>query len=149
MMPKRLPITIVCFHISAALVVLAGILLVILWTGSSLALATSHAVRAAPDVMPDVPSVLSLHGGMFVVIALVSLMLFVLCAVGIEYVIRGLHGRGYWAWIAGIVISGLMIVFGTQPPFVGLVLGGLSLWGLVDPDSVAAFRPKPSENDVQ
>lgn len=74
-----------------------------------------------------------------------------LVVVGIELATRGLNRQKYWAWIVGIVISGLMIVSGFHN-FIGIVIGGLALWGLVDPDTIAAFKPQqsaePSSNSI-
>lgn len=138
-MPKRLIITIVCFHITAALSLLAGV-------------AVAVAGRLFAGLFPEMTEGLkgpeaAMFGQVFsaVGIGVILMALFVLCWVAwIEVVVWGLNKRNYWAWIMGLVICGLMIVSGTQTG-IGLVLGGLSLWGLVDPDSVEAFRPAPSD----
>lgn len=72
----------------------------------------------------------------------------VLFAAFIEFVSWGLRKRAYWAWISGIVVCGLLITSGLHN-FVGLVLGGLALWGLVDPETVAAFKPAQVNNAVE
>jgi len=73
--------------------------------------------------------------------AALSLVVCVACAVALEFIVRGLKNCRYWAWVTGLVISGLFIVGGFQFPFVSLILGGLALWGLVDPDTVRACSP--------
>ncbi len=59
----------------------------------------------------------------------------ILLAVGIEFVISGLKKRRYWAWLAALIACCLYL------PSLFFVLGGLGLWGLIDPDTRAAFPP--------
>ena len=54
-------------------------------------------------------------------------------AVFIEIVARALNRRQFWAWVAGLCISGLYI------PSLFLPLGVMGLVGLLDPASRAAF----------
>ena len=62
-------------------------------------------------------------------------------AVLIEIVVRALNRRRFWAWVAGLCISGLYI------PSLFLPLGIMGLIGLLDPVSRAAFGvgPKPTQ----
>jgi hypothetical protein len=54
-------------------------------------------------------------------------------AVFIEIVARALNRRRFWAWVAGLCVSGLYI------PSLFLPLGVMGLIGLLDPASRAAF----------
>jgi len=54
----------------------------------------------------------------------------------IEVVIKGLKDNKYWAWIAGIIISGLQI------PSILIILGIIGLIGLVDKETRDAFNKK-------
>lgn len=143
-MPRRLIITIICFRISEVLLVLLGVLAIAFANLLSSAFGDlSRGNPAKPDDEMFAQVIGSVGAGMLMWV----IVFVVLCAVyivGLEFVIRGLKNGRYWAWIVGLVVSGLFIVGGVQPPFLSLVLGGLALWGLVDPDSVAAFRPVPS-----
>jgi hypothetical protein len=152
-MPKRLIITIVCFHITAVLLVLGAIAVVTVGLFmSSLFGAMGQAMGGHPA--GDMP-IGSIFGGFApasaVFLALMGLAI-VACAVVIEFVIRGLNQRAYWAWIVGLVVCGLLIMNGLHSFGIGVALGGLGLWGLVDPDTVAAFKPTamdsqpPTEN---
>ena len=133
-MPRRLIITIVCFHIAVALMVLFGILIVSVGAlFGSFAGPIGH--RAAYGPMPHIIRTVA-----HVALPLVAVVL-VFVAVGIELVIMGLNRRRYWAWIVGLVISGTMILHGLHAFLVSTALGGLALWGLVDPETVTAFRP--------
>lgn len=58
-------------------------------------------------------------------------------AVAIEVVVRGLIRRKFWAWIAGLCLSGLYV------PSLFLPLGVMGLIGLLDPTSRAAFGVGP------
>ncbi|MEN6356082.1 MAG: hypothetical protein ABFD83_03245 [Armatimonadota bacterium] len=111
-MPKRLIITVVCFHVSAVIFVLEGLLAFGLAAGN---------------------------------IGIWSVAVYIAaCITSFEIVVMGLRKQRRWAWIIGIVLSGIIIVSGIGN-VVGLVLGGLSLWGLVDSDTVKAFRPVQAE----
>jgi type II secretory pathway pseudopilin PulG len=50
-----------------------------------------------------------------------------------ELIVRGLHRRRTWAWIAGLCVFGLYV------PSLFFALGGLGLWGLLDPGSRSLF----------
>lgn len=137
-MPRRLIITIVCFHISAVLSALSGITLLV-----AASMFTELFRQAGPRsdyVLSQVATAMGVALPVFAGIAVVA-------AVGIELTINGLNKRKYWAWIVGLVLSGLMIMSGMQN-IIGFALGGLALWGLVDPDTVAAFRPDAGEPPV-
>ncbi len=82
------------------------------------------------------------HTGFYEALIIVLALFAVLVAIGIELVIRGLNRREYWAWITGIVISGFLLLGIMSGNVIGAVLGGLALRGLVDPETVAAFRPQ-------
>lgn len=112
-MPRRLIVTLVCFHASAAVVLMVGLGLTFMQL-----LFADHMGWPLDGVVV------------------------ILSAVAIEVVALSLKQVKYWAWIAGIMISGFMIVYGFITLYVSLIIGGLSLWGLVDPESVAAFKPK-------
>jgi hypothetical protein len=137
-MPKRLIITIVCFHITAALSVLAAIGILaaslVMRNFASLIAGASHSAD------PMAGQMFGAMGATVIIFVIAGVLLSIASAVGIELVIRGLYQLKYWAWIVGIVICGLMIISGFHN-IIGLVLGGLALWGLVDPESVAAFKP--------
>lgn len=57
-----------------------------------------------------------------------------LIAVANWVVAWGLTRRYFWAWVAGLVL------FGLYTPSILFILGGLGLWGLLDPGSRAQFR---------
>jgi hypothetical protein len=146
-MPKRLIITKVCFHVLAALCALLAVAAVIV------ALHYGRSAGELSNAVHDPKSLGKLFGGMEMgnpvgmfdlgigilratIILTLSVML--VFAVGLELLVRGL-GRGeYWAWIAGLVVSGLLILGGAT-----IIPGGLSLWGLLDRATVAAFKPVP------
>ncbi len=77
--------------------------------------------------------------GLIVILAVVVAVVY---AVAAEIVAWGLNRRRYWAWVAGIVLAGLLVLTGWHN-VIHVVMGGLILWGLLDPDSVAAFRRAP------
>lgn len=54
-------------------------------------------------------------------------------AVGVEVLMAGLRKRRFWAWIVGIIVSGVYV------PSVFLPLGALGLWGLLAAGSRKAF----------
>jgi len=54
-------------------------------------------------------------------------------AVFVEIVVQGLKRRKFWAWVAGLCLSGLYV------PSLFLPLGVMGLIGLLDPASRAAF----------
>jgi hypothetical protein len=66
----------------------------------------------------------------------VRALLLIVClglVVVIEVIVWGLHKRYYWAWIAGLCL------FAIYAPSLFFILGGLGLWGLLDPGSRAQF----------
>ncbi|NJN59278.1 MAG: hypothetical protein HC879_18150 [Leptolyngbyaceae cyanobacterium SL_5_9] len=117
----RLGITIVCFHISAALYVLLGI-----------GLAIFFGFIATQPASPEEYSIAVQPLGIF--LGVFTLIFSFLLAAGVEVVVWGLRKLKYWAWIVGIVICALYIT----SAFV--ILGGLGLWGLLDSDTQAASR---------
>jgi len=108
--------TTVCFHISAVLYVLFGIL------------AFAMFAFLMPSIEPDFPSDV---GWIF---GILMLLLCILLAIGIEVVTWGLRNLQYWAWVTGIVISAIYI------PSIFLVFGILGLIGLLNSDTQAAFQ---------
>lgn len=132
-MPKRLPVTIICFHIMAIMLVAAFVMTLVL---------AQPIGRLTNDVRNDGdPETLgAMIGVMKVFLIIVPVLLFA-SALGLELVVRGLKRRRYWAWIVGLVVCGFLILGGLNNYGITLVLGGLALWGLVDPETVAAFRP--------
>src|SRR5690242_17836084 len=108
-MKDRTTLTIVCFHISAVLYVLFGVFLLLL-----------------PRLVDTSESYSS---GLAVFLLLFCLAL----AVGVEFLAAGLRRRRFWAWIAGIVVSGIYV------PSLFLPLGALGLWGLLATGSRKAF----------
>jgi len=54
-------------------------------------------------------------------------------AVFLEVVVRSLQRRKFWAWVAGLCLSGLYV------PSLFLPLGVMGLIGLLDPATRAAF----------
>lgn len=146
-MPKRLIITVVCFHIVAVLAVLVGVDFLFLshMTGGIFSEIASSWKTSADQPVGDV---LGNFWTFMRVIIPVAGVFFILLAIAVEAVIYGLNKRSYWAWITGIVLCGLLILSGFKI-IVPILLGGLALWGLVDPDSVAAFRPSQSQLKIE
>lgn len=70
-----------------------------------------------------------------------QILLSFLVAVASEIVAIGLHRRHFWAWVAGLVVSALLIF-----PMCCLPFGIFGLWGLLAPASQAEFR-KPAPKD--
>ena len=148
-MPKRLIITKVCFHIVAALLVIGAVVIVLVAAGPM-----RQILQAFTDMGRDLANAgpaagdaefgtifSSMAGAAWAMMAVLSVIL-VGSAVGVELVIRGLGRLQYWAWIVGIVICGLLIVPVLHAHLISAALGGLGLWGLVDPESVRAFNPR-------
>jgi hypothetical protein len=98
----------VCLHISAALYVIVGLVLFPLFISDN-------------------------ETGLGLPFAVVTLLLCLALASGIEFVIYGLHRRKFWAWVAGLCIFGLYV------PSLFLPLGAIGLWGLLDSGSRAEF----------
>lgn len=146
-MPKRLIITVVCFHITAAMLLGFAILAFAMFGPLGLfGGLVNEMTRQMPQTGPAMPEFFrTILGVMTAYIGLVGLAL-VASAIGVEIVVWGLRKLDYWAWIAGIVICGLLIVSGFSGLILHLALGGLGLWGLVDPDSVKAFKPDGSSS---
>ncbi|HLE03353.1 MAG TPA: hypothetical protein VI729_01900 [Anaerolineales bacterium] len=63
-------------------------------------------------------------------------------AVFIEIVVRALNRRKFWAWVAGLCLSGLYI------PSLFLPLGVMGLIGLLDPASRAEFGVGPKSTST-
>ncbi len=117
-MPPRLKMTLISFHISAVLYVLLGV-------------GYGFFFARFPQAMELSPSFGLMMGVSVGVVC-------VLLAAGIEVVVAGLKQRKYWAWITGLVLCALFI-----PSCWFTVPGGLALWGLLDPETRAAFVPSP------
>lgn len=144
-MPKRLIITVVCFHVTAALLALAGLaVLVFFAVMGMLGGAVSDAARQMPGhgipANPDIGGMMSSIFALLAAYAGIFGLGFLAVAVGVEVVVWGLKKLEYWAWVVGIVICGMLIVSVFSGALFNPVLGGLGLWGLVDRDSVAAFK---------
>lgn len=67
------------------------------------------------------------------IFGIVMLVVSLAVAAGVEVVIYGLRKYKYWGWIAGLILCILYI------PSLFFVLGGLGLWGLLDPESKSRF----------
>jgi Ca2+/Na+ antiporter len=111
--------TIVCFHISTVLYVLLGIGFL--------------AIFATVPLDPELPRS---FGPIFGVVTFVLCLVF---AAGVEVVVWGLKKLKYWAWITGIVTCAFYI------SSIFIVLGGLGLWGLLDAETQAAFNAARSQ----
>ncbi len=141
-MPRRLIITKVCFGVTAVLLVAVAVVVTsFLWPQFELLGGVSSIKFGAPggDAVQGIFSrATTLLWGRLIV----CWVLLVGSVITLLTVVRGLNRLRYSAWITGIVISGLLIgsvLLGNIP---GLILGSLSLWGLVDPESVVAFKPR-------
>ena len=107
-MRHRISLAINCLHVSAAIYMFVGFGFLIY--------------------------VLLLEGGadLFVFGALMFVLNLLLVA-GIEFVVKGLRRRRFWAWVAGLCI------FGVYTCSIFLPLGVLGLWGLLDRGSRSEF----------
>ena len=132
-MPRRLPITVVCFHVGAVLAV-------------AIAVATFVLGGLLRDVFGPGSGGDPLGGTISALHWFWSCtgVAFALLAVGLQVLVWGLRRRMYWAWILGIVVCGLQIASILQGVIPLAVLGGLGLWGLVDSETVVAFKPSPA-----
>lgn len=62
---------------------------------------------------------------------------FVFCAglgIFVQFIIRGLKKTKYWAWIAGLIITGLYI------PSLFIILGIIGILGLLDKSVIDEFQ---------
>ena len=107
--PHRITMALICLHLSAVLYVLIGFGLFAL-----------------------VANLEDAERGDLATLGFVAVFSFGM-VVPIEVVAYGLVKRKYWAWVAGLVI------FGTYATSCFLPLGGLGLWGLLDPGSREEF----------
>ena len=141
-MPRRLIITVVCFHITAVLFLLFGIAAVGggIIVGVAMGTTVADVGSNAPDDVNPILQMVRMMGPLFVVYGAIC----ILGAVGLEALIRALGKCRYWAWVVGIVVCGLQIASILQGVIPLAVLGGLGLWGLVDSETVVAFRPSPA-----
>lgn len=138
-MPKRLVITVVCFHIVAVLAVLAGIAIIV--AGLTIGGAFYNGMLGTgPEADPMMRQVITVVARYMQIAIPVFGAALIMIAVFVEAIIYSLRRKRYWAWITGIVLCGLLILSGFKT-IIPIILGGLALWGLVDPDSVDAFRP--------
>lgn len=134
--PRRLILAVVFLHISAGLGLLAAVafvLISLLWGSFNSALA-SFALSEGKST----PAVLPTFAG-YGIIAVIVVTGAVAYAVAAEVVVWGLNRRKYWAWVMGIVVAGLQILTGWHY-VIQVVLAGFILWGLLDGETVAAFR---------
>jgi hypothetical protein len=114
-MPGKLRMTVICFHISAVLYVVLGILLLVIFASFPL-------------------SDLQIPNRFWLTYGIISCLLCIALAIGVEIVVWGLTKLKYWAWIVGIMICGLYVTS------LFIILGGLGLWGLLDTGTQAAFQ---------
>ena len=121
-MKDRTTLTIICLHISAAAYVLFGVFLLLL------------------------PRLVETSEGYSSGLAVFLLLFCLALAVGVEFLVLGLRRRRFWAWIAGLIVSGIYV------PSLFLPLGALGLWGLLAAGSRNAFgvgaRPLPAANQA-
>jgi hypothetical protein len=141
-MPKRLIITKVCFHVVAAWCLLGAIAMLVAMGPLREMASELTGSNSDPDLAPVLGVIRATAGPMLVATVAVGLA----GVLGLELLIRGLSRRRYWAWVVSLVVSGFLIFGSVHSYGVTLIVGGLSLWGLVDPDTVAAFKLGPSEN---
>ena len=106
----RIRLTILALRISEGLYVLIGLCFPIV--------AISY-----PEVLEEYPIWIGICTG----------LLTVGFAVFLEIVVRSLQRRKFWAWVAGLCLSGLYV------PSLFLPLGVMGLIGLLDPATRAAF----------
>ena len=108
MKQHKIGLATICLHISAGLYVIVGLVLF-------------------PVFMSDDET------GLGLLFAVVTLLLCLALASGIEFVVYGLRRRKFWAWVAGLCIFGLYV------PSLFLPLGAIGLWGLLDSGSRTEF----------
>jgi hypothetical protein len=119
-MKDRTALAIVCLHISAVAYVLFGIFLLLL---------------------PRLVETSESYGSGF---AVFFLLFCLALAAGIEILVIGLKRRRFWAWIIGIIVSGMYV------PSLFLPLGTLGLWGLLAAGSRKSFGfGVPTETEGQ
>ncbi len=106
---NKIGLATVSLHISAALYVIVGLILF-------------------PLFMSDDET------GLGLAFAVITLLLCLILASGIEFVVYGLHRRKFWAWVAGLCIFGLYV------PSLFFPLGAFGLWGLLDSGSREEFE---------
>lgn len=134
-MPSRLKITIVVLNVGAALSVVMGLIAIVIGSGE---------IETARVIFPgiELSNFTHVYSLGRTVAILMGLLLIFLVAPLIRYVSQGLKNLQYWAWLSGLMISGLMIFNGLRPPYIPTVLGGLALWGLLDKETLAVFLPR-------
>src|SRR5438874_3351515 len=121
-MKDQTSLTIICLHISAAVYVLIGVFLLLL------------------------PRMMEPGEGYGAGLAFFLLLFSLGVAVGVELLVVGLRKRKFWAWIVGIIVTGIYV------PSLFLPLGALGLWGLLAAGSRSAFgvgTPTRSEANQQ
>jgi len=106
----RIRLTIIALRISEGLYVLIGLCFPVL-------------AISFPEVQEQYP----------IWIGICTVLLTVGFAVFVEIVVQSLKRRKFWAWVAGLCLSGLYI------PSLFLPLGVMGLIGLLDPAARAAF----------
>ena len=112
-MNQELKKTVVCFHIIAGIYAL----LAVGFLGLYVLFSVAGGVGANSSSISFIAAIMSLGIVVFV-----------------EWVVRGLKERKYWAWISGIVISAICI------PSILIVLGIIGLIGLADENTRRAFN---------
>ena len=83
-MRHKIGLTIVSLHISAALYVIVGVLMLLLFSGED-------------------------ETGLGLPLAIGMCVLCLALAAGVEVVVFGLHQRKFWAWVAGLCICGTYV----------------------------------------
>jgi hypothetical protein len=76
---------------------------------------------------------------------LAASLLLIAAGVIFRIVAANLARLRYWAWFVGLVFAGLMIFNGLYELYIGTVLGGLALWGLLDTETLAVFVPRSAK----
>ncbi|MCE5324228.1 hypothetical protein LLG46_13070 [bacterium] len=143
-MPSRLKITVVCFNISAVLSIVCGIIMFIFGIRSD----PTFIIHCSGQPGVQLHHTFPLFGAFHVAAIVGGLLLIFVAAPLIRHIALALTGLRYWAWLTGLILSGLMIFNGWHAPYVFTVLGGLSLWGLLDKETLEAFLHRPT-NDRQ
>ncbi|MCE5315042.1 MAG: hypothetical protein ABFD49_10960 [Armatimonadota bacterium] len=137
-MPSRLKISVVCFNISSVLSIIVGLFVLVI------GIATVQPGMETPYRPPEI--YYNLFGAFRASAILVALLFIFVLAPIIRHVSLALTSLRYWAWLAGLILAGLMILNGWHMPYISTVLGGLALWGLLDKETLAAFLPRPTDD---
>jgi hypothetical protein len=135
----------VCFNISAVLSIVCGLIVFVIGLRG---LADPSYFSGQPGMEPyrALPIFYSIFGAVRIAATVIGLLLIFVIAPLIRHIALGLAGLRYWAWLTGLILSGLMIFNGWHSPYVFTVLGGLSLWGLLDKETLAVFLPRKAND---